>query len=212
MLSGGDLTMRRHGFVLMFVLVSIAVLAILATLVVPSTVRILNEERITKAQTSFVRLDSAIVRFRRTLDVYPGRLNHLAVEPTTNDKNSCGVNYETGQLNKWAGSATDTTGGAYIAQAVPPSGLPLAGGIGSVRDSISRNPPPPDSSGVIELVVANVAEDDAILLNDRIDGIADYVTANAVNGNQTGKIRWTPPTANRFVTVTYNLIPPEPRC
>ncbi len=201
---------RRKGFALLAVIMLVAIMAILAAVIAPSTVRVLNDERVDKAATSFERLDSAVVRFKRTIMVYPGRLNHLAIPITTSDKNSCGNNYTLGQVNSWAGSVIDTVGGVYIARPVPPGGLPLAGGLGYVRDSVSRKPA--GATGVLELVIITATEGDAILLNDRIDGIADYVASNATDGNQTGKVRWTAPNANRFVELTYNVIPPQMGC
>ena len=53
------------------------------------------------------------------------------------------------------------------------------------------------ANGTIELVMYNVGEEDAILLNDKIDGISDFVAANEVSGNSTGKLTWTAPDANR---------------
>ena len=200
----------RQGFALVAVIVMIAIIAVLAGIVGPSLARALDQERIAKADRSLVKLDSAIVRFKRTTRSYPGKLNHLAVQITTSDKDSCGNNYTGGQVQDWGGSTIDTVGGSYISQPVPPGGLPLAGGLGYARDSLSRNPPGP--TGVLEIVMLNVPEGDAILLNDRIDGIADYVAANAVSGNQTGKVRWTAPSANKTVTLTYNVIPPSSGC
>ena len=201
---------RRSGFALIAVIVIVAIMAVLAAIVGPSLARALDQERIAKAHNSLVKLDSAIVRFKRTAKTYPGKLNHLAVQITTNDKDSCGNNYTGGQVNDWAGSTIDTVGGSYISQPVPAGGLPLAGGLGYARDSISRNPSGP--TGVVEIVMANVPEFDAILLNDRVDGIADYLAANEANGNQTGKVRWTAPSANKTVTLTYNVIPPSAGC
>jgi type II secretory pathway pseudopilin PulG len=195
---------------LIVVMVMVAVIAVVAAVVGPSLARALDQERIAKAHNSLVKLDSAIVRFKRTAKTYPGKLNHLAVQITTSDKDSCGNNYTGGQVNDWSGSQIDTVGGAYISQPVPAGGLPLAGGLGYARDSISRNPAGP--TGVVEIVMANVPEWDAILLNDRIDGIADYVAANEVAGNQTGKVRWTAPSASKTVTLTYNVIPPSAGC
>lgn len=200
----------RQGFALIVVMVMVAIIAVLAAVVGPSLARALDQERIAKAHSSLVKLDSAIVRFKRTAKTYPGRLNHLATQITTNDKDSCGNNYTGGQVNDWSGSQIDTVGGAYISQPVPAGGLPLAGGLGYARDSLSRNPPGP--TGVVEIVMENVPEFDAILLNDRIDGIADYVAANEASGNQTGKVRWTAPSASKTVTLTYNVIPPSAGC
>ena len=209
-----DLSRRgsaRDGFALVAVIVMVAIIAVVAAVVGPSLARALDQERIAKADRSLVKLDSAIVRFKRTIKTYPGKLNHLAVQITTNDKDSCGNNYTNGQVNDWPGSTIDTVGGSYISQPVPLGGLPLAGGLGYARDSVSRNPPGP--TGVIEIVMANVPEGDAILLNDRIDGIADFVAGNEISGNQTGKVRWTAPTgAGNTVTLTYNVIPPSAGC
>ena len=191
-------------------MVMVAIIAVVAAFIGPSLARALDQERIAKAHSSLVKLDSAIVRFKRTAKTYPGKLNHLAVQITTNDKDSCGNNYTGGQVNDWSGSQIDTVGGAYISQPVPVGGLPLAGGLGYARDSISRNPPGP--TGVVEIVIANVPEYDAILLNDRIDGIADFVAGNELSGNQTGKVRWTAPSASKTVTLTYNVIPPSAGC
>lgn len=201
----------RQGFALIAVIVMVAILSVLAAIIGPSLARALDQERIAKADRSLVKLDSAIVRFKRTMKTYPGKLNHLAVEVTTSDKDSCGNNYTNGQVSDWGGSTVDTTGGSYIGQPVPPGGLPLAGGLGYARDSLSRNPPGP--TGVLELVTVDVPEGDAILLNDRIDGIADYLAENAVSGNQTGKVRWTPPSGGgNTVRLTYNVIPPSAGC
>lgn len=202
----------HQGFVLVAVIVMVAIIAVLAAIIGPSLARALDQERIAKADRSLVKLDSAIIRFKRTAKTYPGKLNHLAKPITTSDKDSCGNNYTNGQVNDWGGSTIDTIGGSYIGQLVPPGGLPLAGGLGYARDSLSRNPPGP--TGVLEIAMANVPEGDAILLNDRIDGIADFVVGNEVNGNQTGKVRWTftAPSANSTVTLTYNVIPPSSGC
>lgn len=200
----------RRGFALVAVIVLVAIIAVLAAVVGPSLAHALNQERIAKADRSLVKLDSAIVRFKRTTKSYPGRLNHLAVQITTLDKDSCGNNYTNGQVNDWAGSTIDTLGGSYIGQPVPAGGLPLAGGLGYAQDSIGRNPPGP--SGVIEIRMADVPEDDAILLNDRIDGIADFVAGNEVLGNPTGKVRWTAPSATKKVLLTYVVLPPSAGC
>jgi len=200
----------RAGFALVAVIVMVAIIAVIAAVVGPSLARALDQERIAKADRSLVKLDSAIVRFKRTTKSYPGRLNHLAVQITTSDKDSCGNNYTGGQVSSWAGTQIDTVGGAYISQPVPPGGLPLAGGLGYARDSLSRNPAGP--TGVVEVVMENVPEGDAILLNDRIDGITDFVAGNEISGNQTGKVRWTAPSANKTVTLTYNVLPPSSGC
>ncbi len=201
----------REGFALVAVIVMVAIIATLAAVIGPSLARALDQERIAKADQSLVKLDSAIVRFKRTTKSYPGNLNHLAVPITTDHKDSCGNNYTGGQVSSWAGSTIDTVGGSYISQPVPEGGLPLAGGLGYARDLLSRNPAGPN--GVVEIVMADVPEGDAILLNDRIDGIADFVAGNEVNGNNTGKVRWTAPNANsKTVTLTYNVIPPSAGC
>jgi Tfp pilus assembly protein PilE len=200
----------RQGFALIVVMVMVAIIAIVAAVVGPSLARALDQERIAKAYSSLVKLDSAIVRFKRTTKSYPGRLNHLAVPITTGDTDSCGNNYTGGQVSSWSGSQIDTVGGAYISQPVPAGGLPLAGGLGYARDLLSRNPPGP--TGVVEIVIENAPEGDAILLNDRIDGISDFVAGNEVSGNQTGIVRWTAPSASKTVTLTYNVIPPSSGC
>ena len=201
---------HRDGFALVAVIVMVAILAVIAAVIGPSLARALDQERIAKADRSLVKLDSAIVRFKRTTRSYPGKLNDLAVQITTNGKDSCGNNYTGGQVQDWGGSTIDTVGGSYISQPVPAGGLPLAGGLGYARDSLSRNPSGP--TGVLEIVIPNVPEGDAILLNDRIDGIADYLAANAVSGNQTGKVRWSAPAADKTVSLTYNVIPPSSGC
>ena len=200
----------RAGFALVAVIVMVAIIAVIAAVVGPSLARALDQERIAKAHSSLVKLDSAIVRFKRTAKTYPGKLNHLAVEITTDDKDSCGNNYTGGQVADWSGSQIDTVGGSYISQPVLDGRLPLAGGLGYARDSLSRNPAGP--TGVLEIVMENVPESDAILLNDRIDGIADFVIGNEINGNGTGKVRWTAPTVNKTVKLTYNVIPPSAGC
>lgn len=201
----------RAGFALVAVIVMVAIIAVIAAIVGPNLARALDQERIAKADRSLVKLDSAIVRFKRTIKSYPGRLNHLAVPITTSDKDSCGNNYTNGQVSAWSGSQIDTVGGSYISQPVDAViGLPLAGGLGYARDSLSRKPSGP--TGVVEIVMENVPEGDAILLNDRIDGIADFVAGNEVSGNQTGIVRWTAPSANKTVTLTYNVIPPSSGC
>lgn len=200
----------RQGFILVAVIVMVAIIAVIAAVVGPSLARALDQERISKAHRSLVKLDSAIVRFKRTTKSYPGFLNDLAVQITTSGKDSCGNNYTGGQVSDWGGSTIDTVGGSYISQPVPPGGLPLAGGLGYARDSLSRKPAGP--TGVLEIVMENVPEGDAILLNDKIDGIADYLEANASSGNQTGKVRWTAPSPTRTVSLTYNVIPPSSGC
>lgn len=100
---------NRRGIALIFVVVTLAVLLILATVVVANTASGRHQERVRAATAALLRFRSEIgaqgnaPSFIQDLNDAPGRLSHLYVKLTNQDRNSCNVVYGNQEINNWRG-------------------------------------------------------------------------------------------------------------
>lgn len=99
----------RRGFALMIAVVSVAVMAILATVIFASlTGGGAGFDRITLATDILFRFKTEIIgappSFYERIKVYPGHLHDLVEPITTSDVNSCGQLYKASpDVNNWLG-------------------------------------------------------------------------------------------------------------
>lgn len=168
------------GFTLVELLVVLAVLVILAAVIVPHAVRSADRARIEAAATSLANVSSAIKNFGDDVQELPGDLRHL-VEPLIAGQRDCtGAVYSATERNRWAGP--------YLDRLVPATGLPVA--IGTALLPIV----PDTATGRARIEVANVLEEDAIALDQLVDGDGS---------RSSGTVRWTTPDPRGMVTLYY---------
>jgi prepilin-type N-terminal cleavage/methylation domain-containing protein len=171
---------RRQGFTLAELLVVLAVIVILAAVIVPHAVRTADKARVEAAAAALQNVSDAIKAFRDAVRQLPGDLRHL-VEPLSAGQRACnGQPYSGAERGRW--------NGPYLDRLVPATGLPVA--IGTALLPIV----PDTSTSNARIQVVNVLEEDAIALNELVDG----------DGSRTsGTVRWTLPDARGLVTLYY---------
>ena len=167
---------RRRGFTLPEVLVTVAIVAVLAAVVVPAVTQQLGKADVPTFQASMGSLRTAITSFISDVKVYPGQVDHLQTAIQTTDFTlsvlGAGVGaplYTAAQAGRWKGPY-DNSGSV--------TGTLVLGMDWQTTNVLM------DSSGylVVEITKADGADStDAALLDIAIDGS---------NSKTTGLIRW----------------------
>lgn len=172
------------GFTLVEIVVALAIMVMMAVVVAPNLLSVLDRARVDKAQASLENLSTALVEFKDDVKENPGTLSQLSELIKTSDRNSCGSTYSPGDVNKWDGP--------YTNRMIPETGVPV--GIGTAQNDLIRDPPSANWS-TLQMEVPLVTETDAVDLNARVDGDASSTG---------GTVRWTtPPDPNGKVTLYY---------
>jgi hypothetical protein len=198
--------------------VSVAILGILAAVIVPNATRYLYNKRL---QADAVLLDSisyARVDFGKAVTEWPGRLSQLARQITGNvtlsagDSTSCNGSETGGQvtfynslaLNYWSGASTPTAplhSGPYFGRPIPTSGLQL--NIGLAEDKLLRLSVG-SGVGFQAIVVGGVTYADARAFDKMVDG---NDLPGASRTDTAGTVRWvnTPAGPRDTVTVRWYM-------
>ena len=178
------LPLGRAGFTFVELIVGLAIMVLIASMVTPALIGVLDKERRDTAMAAFLDIAEAIGEFTADVGEYPGQLTHLTTQIGA-QPDLCGVNYNGGEQGAWDGP--------YLTRFVPATGLPVA--IGRLRNQLSRFPNTPDPTHIV-LTVDSVVVEDALAVNKQIDDDNDDGTNNAV--------RWTVLSApNGLVTLTF---------
>lgn len=179
----GPLSSAR-GFSLIEVLVGLAIVVTMATVVTPNVVGMLDRARVDRAIVSLESLNDAVSRFDEDVNRPPASLTQL-VEPISSDQTSgCGKSYPPGLAEKWAGP--------YLNRIIPADGLPIAVGMVSVPiESVDDG-----SQSSLRFQVVNVAHEDALELQRRVDGDENPMV---------GAIRFTEIDEEGLVVLYYHL-------
>jgi hypothetical protein len=184
---------RRHGFALIFVVVTLAVMMILATVVLANTAGTRQRDRTQNAVTELLRFGFEIgtnlkkPSFVGDVGKNPSRLSHLVQRITTAQVNSCGQNYTGSDVNKWLGPyhLTPTVEDAYY-QLMP-------GVVAS--DTLQRTPTTGGANPIISIVMRNVS----------LELAQDLATAFDGNNSGAGPNITFVPSGTSPITVQYNV-------
>jgi prepilin-type N-terminal cleavage/methylation domain-containing protein len=163
---------RQGGFTLIELVISLAIIAMLAAVIVPTVIGRLNGSQSAVLISQFAQLRDAAASQRADLGRYPPRLRQLVTAPVAGDKDSCGRTIPVLALPSWAGP--------YLERTVPTSGLVLGSAV--IPDTLRRNPAAFSMTGTLTLVAANVDSLVAVEMERNLDGNADLTT---------GTITWT---------------------
>jgi prepilin-type N-terminal cleavage/methylation domain-containing protein len=152
----------RAGFSMAEILVSLTIAGVLAALLLVNLAHVQSDSqraRLVEALTVFV---VGLREFDRDVGVFPETLDMLYRRPTTSDKDICKVNLSQAQVDKW--------GGPYILQEIPSAGLIYE--TDTIDVILKRKPTTPTAgeSADLQMFVANVPQDEAEELDDRLDG------------------------------------------
>ncbi len=174
----------ERGFSLIEVLVSLAIMVVIATVVTPNMAAVLDKARVDRAVESLESFSGAVDKFHSDVGDYPSDLGQLANAITTTDADLCGASYPPGHEKKW--------NGPYVTRLMPATGVPVA--IGNVQLPLTRVDEGTGQRALMRFTLPRVTEEDAIAVNRRIDGDAD---ANA------NSVRWTVPDGEGLVTLYF---------
>lgn len=183
----------RRGFMLLEVVVAIAILILLAAIVTPVMLGAIDAARVDQSAKMFANIAAGLQAFDDEIgsntgppnnrSEYPLALTHLTTPITTAQSNVCARAYDSGDVGAW--------NGPYITQSVPPTGIKT--GIGTINvTTVLLN------STTMALRIPNVIFEEAVMLNDQVDG-----DGNTVSGSPTGSVRFGSADVNGLVTVDY---------
>ena len=170
----------RRGVVLVVAIVTIAVMAILAT-VISAALRPGGVDRIVLASDILFRFKTEIIgadpSFYERLKVYPGQLSHLVFPITTSDRNSCRDFYKASpDVNNWRGPY-------HLVPWVPGQDYILALGISAEDTTVRTFFSPPGNAQALAIVMKDIQVADARALKARIDGVGGDTIAFTENGD-----------------------------
>lgn len=186
---------RFGGFSLVEVVVSLAILLILASVVAPSLVAYLDRTRAEEAVARITLLANGVfdntaakLGFYQKVGAHPGKLSQLTNQITTvqaTHPDLCGNAFSNGEVNQWNANAP------FVNFYIDPTGVQT--GIGIANDVLTRTKIPPAlTTWSSRIDIPNADEVDAI----EIDAIGD-----TGNGRLAGFIQWTVP-AGGIVTIS----------
>lgn len=93
----------RRGFTLAEVLVTLAILATLAAVLLPALMGQLSKGDATRVSNDLIALQTGIGTFASDVKRYPGRVGHLTAAVANSNPDINGTNYPTGLANQWRG-------------------------------------------------------------------------------------------------------------
>lgn len=159
--DGGRTRRPRPGYTLIEVLVTLALLVVLAVIVVPVLARERAAERVDRADVELKTITDAADAFADDVGEWPASLTQLVFPLVAGDVDVCGATYSVGERGRWAGP--------YLSRSVAAGGLPV--GIGLVASTLTVTP-----GGDIDylvLTVGEVEESDVLGLDAQVDDDAD---------------------------------------
>jgi prepilin-type N-terminal cleavage/methylation domain-containing protein len=203
------LIQRPRGFTLLEVLVAITIIAIIGGIVVPSVIGNVEAARVTRTADDLKAIRSANnALVASAADRFLGRVSFASINPTSTDTTSCnGLQPAGGTLVVlYAGNASNWTG-PYMSRANSRQGG-FVTGIGVIRDIVRRTTAN-GTQGDLVLMIPKVRLEDAMALNDLMDGDG----TGAKQSNATGSVRYPLPDVDLIVdSVTYQFAMTENKC
>jgi hypothetical protein len=183
----------RRGVALIFLVVTLAVMLILATVVLANTAGARQRDTVVQAVSELLRFGYEIgvntkkPSFRGDVGSYPGRLSHLFQTILTTDQNVCGTTYSGSDVGKW-------TGPYHLVPMVRDSSYQMIPGLIAI-DTLLRIDAPGGNPDTLGIVMRNVSISLAQDLGLAFDGVSTGTGAN---------IQFIPNGTNP-VTVRYNI-------
>jgi hypothetical protein len=160
----------RRGIALIIVIVSMAVMLVLATVILANTASTMQRDHIQAGVTQLIRFGFEIgdnekrPSFRGDIGAHPGRLSDLYVPITTARRNSCGTFYSGAEVGRWIGPY-------HLVPMQRDANYQLFPGL-LVSDTLERVPATGNGPATLQIVMRNVALQTAEDLGRAFDGIA----------------------------------------
>jgi prepilin-type N-terminal cleavage/methylation domain-containing protein len=164
---------RRRGFTLAEILVTIAIVAVLAAVVVPTIGKRLSEGESASLASTLASLRDGILEYRADVRRYPTNLRYLSSAPVS-ATDLCAQSVPSSFLASWKGP--------YVDRAITTSGLKVNDG--TVADAIALSPSTftATTTGELSIEVSEVDSTVARRIERESDVTLDFTA---------GTIRWT---------------------
>lgn len=160
--------LRRSGMTMVEILMALAILAIIAAVVIPTSAGQLRQGHASALANQLVNLRDAIASFRENVGAYPISLIELTTQPVNGDDDSCGANLSVAARNAWRGP--------YINQNIV-GNMPVGDAVVAValtRVTVSG------TTGLLQIRAARVESDIASDLEEQFDGNANFATGTVL--------------------------------
>jgi prepilin-type N-terminal cleavage/methylation domain-containing protein len=188
----------RVGLTLFEVIVSLAIIAILAAVAFQNLAGHSDRMRVAQSVSALQAARLSIYRFDSAVGRFPLTIQQLHTKITGSDVNSCGTTYSTkgagAEVTAWENNAR---GGPFREYPSAVTGFPI--GVGVVSDTFIREPATAANTdrsfGLLQVVVRRVTDEDAAELNLIVDG-----DGSATNG----AVRWVADGSGTN-TMTWNI-------
>lgn len=183
----------RRGVALIFLVVTLAVMFILATVVLANTAGARQRDRVVQAVSELLRFGYEIgvntkkPSFRGDVGNYPGRLSHLFQRIMVTDRNICGATYSGADVGKW-------TGPYHLIPMVRDSAYQMIPGV-IASDTLARKTATGGAPDTLQIVMRNVSLEMAQDLGLAFDGVSSGIGP---------AIKFTPSGTNP-VSLFYNI-------
>lgn len=164
--------LRRPAFTVVEILVGLIIMAVMAAAIVPALMTRIRDAQTSALSQSLFSISLAIFEYKKAVTAYPDSLPVLAIQPTTANRDACGVPLVANNAASWRGP--------YVSRELVSGGI----GIGDARvDSDLRRVAGPPT--ILYIDVAAVDQQSVLDIETQFDG--------PIGGNSatTGTIRYT---------------------
>lgn len=168
----------RSGFTLPEVLVTVAIVAILAAVVVPTVTNQIGKGDDSNLTSNVASLRTSITAFVSDVRKFPSRVQHLMTQPVATDDDITGGDYGALGVGRWRGPYQ--TGSLKPAAATPQDSILM--GLAYALDVFKDTSFTPAGRGYIAVTLAGVSNTAAAL---HIDSLIDGGT-----GQLAGNLQW----------------------
>lgn len=166
------LTLRRSaGFTVLEIVVTLAILALLAGVVAPQVIGRMAQGEAAALSSSMATIRDAVLEFRGDVGRYPSNMAYLQSQPGS-PVDLCGNSITTGQIGFWRGP--------YVTQNIPAGGIPV--GTAIISNTLVRSPTGYSATGTLFIQVSGVDRAAAEDMESTFDGNSNFAA---------GVIRWT---------------------
>lgn len=169
---------RRAGFTLPEVLVTVAIVAILAAVVVPTVTNQISKGDDSNLTSNVASLRTGITAFVSDVRKFPSRLQHLLNQPVATDDDITGGDYGALAVSRWRGPYQ--TGSLLAAAATPQDSVQI--GLAYLLDVLVDTAFAAPNTGYLGVTLAGVS---SAAVAAHIDSLIDGGT-----GQTAGNLQW----------------------
>lgn len=159
---------RRSGFTMIEVIVSLAIIAVMVAVMLPSLSSRLRTANSSNLAQNMKTLNDAIQKYRENVGYYPSQLASLVTKPTTASTDACGTTLSTTDVALWQGP--------YLSLTVTSNGLQSADAV--IRNALTRTPTTTSSSTVMDGTLSIIADNVTTAVATDVEGALDAGSAD----------------------------------